>query len=276
MTHSPWESTDSIPIAGPSSRNVSAVGSEAAVDVEAAMDEDIVIDNPMDIAEETGLMVVVQNPIRDRETLEALIPAPLAPSFPILTSLAARAQTKFLCIWSMAVFFTWDDVTRWIHNILASAKVQISRVVRTNEDGSQVFWLKMGSTRDAAIFRGLVAGANTSDLENIGCDFVQGDQYSKACGRSHDFWSPAKGFQSEVDSSAPFSTNLRPSLVNRISSLPTAGLSTGPSTLSGMNPSLLDRLSSASGVTGAPKKNTRRGTRGKRTANKELADGGAL
>ena len=231
------------------------------------MDEDIAIEDAMDISEETGLMTVAQNPIRDREMLDALIPAPSAPSFPVLTSLAARAQTKFLCIWSVAVFFTWDDVTQWIHNILASAKVQISRVVRTNEGGSQVFWLKMGSTCDAATFRGLVAGANTLDLENIGCDFIHGDMYSKASGRSHDFWSPAKGFQPNVDSSAPFSANLRPSLVEWISSVPMSGPSAGPSATSSTNPSLLDRLSSMGGEAAAPKKNTCRGTRGKRTTN---------
>jgi hypothetical protein len=262
---SPWESTDHISIAEPFSHNVAAVGSEAAADDETNMDEDIAIEDAMDISEETGLMTVAQNPIRDREMLDALIPAPFAPSFPILTSLAARAQTKFLCIWSVAVFFTWDDVTRWISNILASTKVQITRVVRTNEDGSQVFWLKMGSTRDAAIFRGLVAGANTSDLENIGCDFIHGDLYSKASGKSRDIWSPAKGFQSNVDSSAPFSANSRSALVDRISSVLTAGPSAGPSATSSTNPSLLDRLSSTGGGTAAPKKNTRRGTRGKRT-----------
>ena len=266
-TRSPWESTDRIPIVEPFSSSASAVGSEAAADDEAIMDEDIAIEDAMDISEETGLMTVTQNPIQDREMLDALIPAPLAPSFPVLTSLAARAQTKFLCIWSVAVFFTWDDVTQWIRNILASAKVQISRVVRTNEGGSQVFWLKMGSTRDAATFRGLVAGANTLDLENIGCDFIHGDMYSKASGRSHDFWSPAKGFQPNVDSSAPFSANLRPSLVERISSVPMSGPSAGPSATSSTNPSLLDRLSSMGGEAAAPKKNTRRGTRGKRTTN---------
>jgi len=48
------------------------------------MDEDIVVDDAMDISEETGLMTVAQNLIRDREMLDALIPAPSAPSFPVM------------------------------------------------------------------------------------------------------------------------------------------------------------------------------------------------
>lgn len=237
-------------------------------DSKTEMDTDVVDNDAMDVSEEAGLMVVARIPIRDREALDALLPAPLAPSFPILTSLAARAQTRFLCIWSLAVFFTWDDVTQWIRRILASAKVEIVRIVRTNEDGSQVFWLKMRSSRDAAMFRGLVAGANTSDMRNIGCDFVHGDTYSKASGRSHDFWSPVEGFRADVNPSAPFSSALRPTLRDRIAQTPTEGPSAGPSTSLGTTLSLSDRLCATTSGTVAPKSNKRRGTRGKRTANR--------
>lgn len=247
-------------------RVTSTIMTSKRTDDDAKMDEDIVDNDAMDVSEEAGLMTVARIPIRDRDALDALLPAPLAPSFPVLTSLAARAQTRFLCIWSMAVFFTWDDVTVWINNILASTKGHIVRVVRTNEDGSQVFWLKMGSSRDAATFRGLVAGANTSDMKNIGCDFVHGDMYSRANGRSRDFWSPETGLQSGVDSSAPFSSNLRLAPGNQASQTSVAGPSVGPHSMVGSTPSLLNRLSTPAGETRAPKKATRRGTKGKRRA----------
>lgn len=99
-------------------------------------------------------------------------------------------RTRFLTIWNFPVYFLWKHVVEWVIEVLDDLpKVSLLRVLRTNQDGYQVFWFKFDKEESATNFRGSVSRRRLwPGGQYCYSDFVIDSDYAGANGRSSDFW----------------------------------------------------------------------------------------
>ncbi|KAF8168915.1 hypothetical protein BJ912DRAFT_1067413 [Pholiota molesta] len=93
-------------------------------------------------------------------------------------------------LWNLPAAFIWHNVVHWILMVLPLAgNPPLERVLRTNESGTQVFWLKFRTVAAAISFRGVVASRHITDGGLlVHCDFILTSDYAGANGRSSDYW----------------------------------------------------------------------------------------
>ncbi|KAF8157392.1 hypothetical protein BJ912DRAFT_936906 [Pholiota molesta] len=134
----------------------------------------------------------------DAARLEVLFPRPPPPSFPILSEIGARKQSSILAISNLPVFYHWVDVLAWLRSTLNLVnRPHVERVLRSQEDGFQVFWVKLRNPTEAATLRGLLHDRRVAGCPLLRVDFVSGDVYSARCTAHRDAWSPVFGMEIE-------------------------------------------------------------------------------
>ncbi|KAF8162017.1 hypothetical protein BJ912DRAFT_1069061 [Pholiota molesta] len=134
----------------------------------------------------------------DAARLEVLFPRPPPPSFPILSEIGARKQSSILAISNLPVFYHWVDVLAWLRSALNLVnRPHVERVLRSQEDGFQVFWVKLRNPTEAATLRGLLHDRRVAGCPLLRVDFVSGDVYSARCTAHRDAWSPVFGMEIE-------------------------------------------------------------------------------
>ncbi|KAF8175363.1 hypothetical protein BJ912DRAFT_931090 [Pholiota molesta] len=126
------------------------------------------------------------------ETIQSVFPAVETAPVPVMSVIGPGTQTAYLIIWNLPPAFTWRSIVQWILMVLPLAGKTLSsleRVLRTNEAGLQIFWLKFWTVNDAIAFRGVVSNRQiTNQGIVVNCDFVERNEYAGANGRSADFW----------------------------------------------------------------------------------------
>ena len=127
--------------------------------------------------------------------LDEIFPIPSVPPLPTMSHIW-EGSSKFLIIWNLPVYYTWEYVLREIRSLLSfTHDAKLNRILRTNEAGTQVFWLAFNSPKSATNFRGIVEGRHTSTLPDIKCSFVSDNEYSSVCGSARNAWSSKFGYQ---------------------------------------------------------------------------------
>ncbi|KAF8176555.1 hypothetical protein BJ912DRAFT_1063872 [Pholiota molesta] len=152
------------------------------------------------IASDENTAVVATRTVRpvDLERMRALFPEPPPPRFATLREIGPGGQSSILAISNLPVYYLWIDVLSWLRDALTLVnRPRIDRVLRTLEDGYQVFWIKMRTPTDASTLRGLLAGRRVSDSPFLRVDFVDGNVYSSRCTLYRDAWSPSHGMELE-------------------------------------------------------------------------------
>ncbi|KJA21724.1 hypothetical protein HYPSUDRAFT_55253 [Hypholoma sublateritium FD-334 SS-4] len=126
------------------------------------------------------------------QSLNSLFPALEEAPMDVRDVIARGTRTKFLAIWNFPVYFLWKHVVEWVLMVLDDLpKVILERVLRTNQDGNQVFWLKFNDEESATSFRGTVSRRRLwPGGQYCYCDFIINSDYAGANGRSSDFWQP--------------------------------------------------------------------------------------
>lgn len=182
----------------------------------------------------------------------------VAPTPPVhIKSYVQQGISRFLIIWNIPRFYSWNDVLRWLTTTASSCRnVELVQVYRTNEMGMQVFWLVFKKDYQAESFRGRVASRYAERDHEIWCDFVTANEYSSIAGRQIDRWDVG-----------PKTTNI----ANLTSPLPND--SNGRISF----PGLASRLGLPETPSVEPTAKNQRGKRaGKKLKNKRPTDGGAL
>ncbi|PPQ97625.1 hypothetical protein CVT26_002548 [Gymnopilus dilepis] len=144
------------------------------------------------------------NPLGQLGTTSLAVRALVRPTIPILSDITLNSRSRFLCLWSLNKFYTWQEVTRWVVSVSKmSPIIDFDRVVRWYDKIKkvQLFYLAFKSEEGATTFRGIVNGRNTTDQFNIQCDFVDTQAYSTVSGQSKDSWRIDGGFGPGVDPS---------------------------------------------------------------------------
>lgn len=134
-------------------------------------------------------------PAQDPETMASLVemfPAATVAPVPVAENVEARALSKYLILWNLPAYYIWQHVVNWVCSILPLiGDPPLACIVRTNESGFQVFWMKFRTEEGAQRFRGVAHGVRLGpDETRASCDFVKLDEYNGANGRSFDRWSP--------------------------------------------------------------------------------------
>jgi hypothetical protein len=124
-------------------------------------------------------------------TLQNLFPVPTHPPIPVASVISQNTHGPCLAIWNLPPYYLWEDVVAWTLSLLPKiGNPPLDRILRSNENGTSIFWFKFRTTMGAVAFRGLVAARQmVVGGQIIHCDFVFNDDYSGACGRSTDYWS---------------------------------------------------------------------------------------
>ena len=127
-------------------------------------------------------------------------------------------------LWNLPAFYLWQHVVNWVCSILSLINdPYLDRIVRTNESGFQIFWLRFRTEGGAQRFRGIVQDVTLgSDSEIlVHCDFVEQNEFNGANGRSADHWTH-KGLSDNRSTLDKFSdhycrpANAAPSLLSRL------------------------------------------------------------
>lgn len=124
------------------------------------------------------------------QTLNEIFPTLAEAPMQVRDVIVKGTRTRFLTIWNFPVYFLWRHVVEWIIEVLDDLpKVSLRRVLRTNQDGYQVFWFKFDKEESATNFRGSVDRRRLwPGGQYCYCDFVIDSDYAGANGRSSDFW----------------------------------------------------------------------------------------
>ena len=143
----------------------------------------------------SAMVVAPTFPERDSNALIALqelFPAATEAPVALIEDLDERASSRCLLIWNLPVYYLWENVIRWTKGVLQRiGNPKLERIVRTNESGFQIFWLKFRTPEAAQRFRGLIYGHLLQiDGTRVYCDFIDQNDYNGANGRSSDYWSP--------------------------------------------------------------------------------------
>ncbi|PPQ78133.1 hypothetical protein CVT26_007525 [Gymnopilus dilepis] len=142
------------------------------------------------------------NPLKSLGTTSSAVRALVRPTIPILSNITPNSRSRFLCLWSLNKFYTWQEVTSWVVSVSKmSPIIDFERAVRWYDKVKkvQLFYLAFKSEEGATTFRGIVNGRNTVDQFNIQCDFVDTQAYSTVSGQSKDSWKVNEGFGPGVD-----------------------------------------------------------------------------
>lgn len=136
-------------------------------------------------------------PAQDPETvasLTELFPAASVAPVEVAENVEARTLSRFLILWNLPTYYIWQHVVNWVCSVLPHiGDPHLKCIVRTNESGFQIFWMKFLTKEGAQRFRGVVQGLRLgADETRVSCDFVKLDEYNGANGRSSDRWT-AKG-----------------------------------------------------------------------------------
>ncbi|KAF9470058.1 hypothetical protein BDN70DRAFT_940125 [Pholiota conissans] len=95
-------------------------------------------------------------PPLDRQRLRELFPDVPPPAFPVLLDVDNGGQSSILVVTNLPVYFLWINVLEWLRSALPLvSRPRVDRVLRTLEDGHQVFWVKLRTITEAAALRGL-------------------------------------------------------------------------------------------------------------------------
>lgn len=206
----------------------------------------------------TNLSLIISRPGPEAmESLRELFPPATTTPVRVEETLVAKANSKFLVLWNLPNYYLWQHVIEWVHRVRSLiGNPAIERIIRTNESGFQIFWMKFKHPYGALRFRGLISGHQLQgDEARICCDFVPLDEYNGANGMSSDRWeSNALSYNRSL--SAPYSDQYCAPAI--------AG------------PSLLARLGAVVDIDMDAKKPSR-GSRRRKNFSKKLntADGGA-
>lgn len=124
-------------------------------------------------------------------TLQNMFPAVTTAPVPIIEDLDERVKSRYLMIWNLPVYYVWQNVVEWTTAVLQRVgNPHLVRMVRTNESGFQIFWMRFQTVEGAQRFRGVVQGhLLRMDNTRVNCDFVHLNEYNGANGRSSDYWS---------------------------------------------------------------------------------------
>ncbi|KAF9482297.1 hypothetical protein BDN70DRAFT_875213 [Pholiota conissans] len=123
-------------------------------------------------------------------------------------SIVTTPTFSLLAMWNLPSDYQWGDVVRWVQTVLSWVGLthQLQRIVRTNEDGTPVFWLKFKKKDAAVMFRGVVSERRISkEGPLIHCFFVLPSDFAGANGRSSDCWTPHRGLSHGRPLDSPYS-----------------------------------------------------------------------
>ncbi|KAF9542451.1 hypothetical protein CPC08DRAFT_802033 [Agrocybe pediades] len=127
----------------------------------------------------------------DTASLTLSFPTPTTLRVPILSTINEEGRSRFLIIWNMPLYQTWARVTTWIKAVLTLvSSARLMRVIRTNVEGEQVFWLAFRKVDHASSFRGQVAGREAEGGVIVACEFVSQDEYCSVTGNQPPSWNP--------------------------------------------------------------------------------------
>ncbi|KAF9524136.1 hypothetical protein CPB83DRAFT_639624 [Crepidotus variabilis] len=129
---------------------------------------------------------------------------------PVNDIIGIKTHSQWLIISNISGMRVWGDVVRLTKAILRGNNMDgLRTIVRTDEhkDGTttQVFWFAFNTPKQAAHFRGLISSRKLLDGPYFRCDFVSGDDFSRACGESTDRWSAKGGYFEGLNDNSPFS-----------------------------------------------------------------------
>ncbi|RDB25831.1 hypothetical protein Hypma_006369 [Hypsizygus marmoreus] len=100
---------------------------------------------------------------------------------------------------------SWEDFLMHLQNVAhLYDRAQYDHVVRTIDNGEQVFWLAMASEREALLARGFLASRRTADNMILHCSFVDSAAFQSATARATHQWArPPPPQQPPVQLPAP-------------------------------------------------------------------------
>lgn len=150
--------------------------------------------------------VAVRQPARDLERLQELIPAAPRNVVPILREFGA--ETRFLVVSNLPVYYAWGDVMQWLRRAVHAAGFpEVLRVLRSAEAGHQIFLVALRTVTGAAALRGVMSQRFVADSPDMCADFVSAQTYSNHSSAYRDAWSPDYGM--EVDNRPKSGLTLR-------------------------------------------------------------------
>lgn len=145
----------------------------------------------------------IVGPPMSQKRRDEVFPAP--DQSPVSRLALMCSQTPFLIIWNIPNLFTWDDILLWVQETLPLAwNAWLTKLMRTCEQGLQVFWLVFKTAKEASTFRGIAENRVTDKGHTARCDFVSLSEYSGACGHCRDIWEYGRGHWYSILGAAPF------------------------------------------------------------------------
>ena len=106
------------------------------------------------------------------------------------------SESRFLAVTNLPLYYVWSDVLRWLRSGLPSIRrPRITRVLRTIEDGYQVFWVVLKTVTEAAALRGLLSERVIDDSPALRVVFADPGDYSSRASVFRDAWSPKFGME---------------------------------------------------------------------------------
>lgn len=140
--------------------------------------------------------VFVQHPSSELAALQEVFPAPQQAMIPVRDRVSR--VTRYLAIWNLPVYYYWTEVLDWLRVAVEDADwPEVTRILRTQEEGHQVYWLQMKSAAGARSIRGVLSQHRIGDSPSLAVSVVEDKEWNCRNSSYRDAWSKEWGMEIE-------------------------------------------------------------------------------